>query len=52
MRPSLRAAWQAKAKQRRQMLEAVATRSGRAPFMIVGNIDWERVGAYLMGEAV
>jgi uncharacterized protein (DUF58 family) len=52
MRPSLRAAWQAKAKQRRQMLEAVATRSGRAPFTIVGNIDWERVGAYLMGEAV
>ncbi len=51
MRPSLRADWIRKEAERVRALRAVAARYGRPPFEIVGPVDWDRLGAYLMGEA-
>lgn len=51
MRPRLRAEWMRKETERARALRAVATRYGRPPFEIVGPVNWDRLGAYLMGEA-
>lgn len=51
MRPSLRAEWQRKAAEHARALRVLAMRYGRPPFEIVGPINWDRLGAYLMGEA-
>lgn len=50
MRPSLRAAWQREEAERAKALRALAMRYGRPPFQILGAVDWDRFGAYLMGE--
>jgi uncharacterized protein (DUF58 family) len=51
MRPSLRERWRRLAADQAHALHALATRYGRPPFEIVGPVDWDRLGAYLMGEA-
>jgi hypothetical protein len=51
MRPSLRAAWINKEAEHSRALRALAMRYGRPPFEILGPVDWDRLGAYLMGEA-
>lgn len=51
MRPSLREKWRRLATEQAGALRALATRYGRPPFEIVGPVDWDRLGAYLMGEA-
>lgn len=51
MRPSLRAEWIRKQAEHSRALRALAMRYGRPPFEIVGPVDWDRLGAYLMGEA-
>jgi uncharacterized protein (DUF58 family) len=51
MRPSLRAEWRRKDAEHARALRAVAMRYGRPPFQIIGPVDWDRFGAYLMGEA-
>lgn len=51
MRPALRAALIADDAERSTRLRSLAMRYGRPPFEIVGKIDWDRFGAYLMGEA-
>jgi uncharacterized protein (DUF58 family) len=51
MRPSLRAAWQRRDAERARALRSIAMRYGRPPFEIVGPVNWDRFGAYLMGEA-
>lgn len=51
MRPSLRAAWISKEAEHTHALRALAMRYGRPPFEILGPVDWDRLGAYLMGEA-
>lgn len=51
MRPSLRAEWIEKEAARARALRGAAARYGRPPFEIVGPINWDRLGAYLMGEA-
>lgn len=50
MRPALRAALIADNAARGARLRALAMRYGRPPFEVVGRIDWDRFGAYLMGE--
>lgn len=50
MRPSLRAALIVGEAERSKSLRHLAMRYGRPPFEIVGKIDWDRFGAYLMGE--
>ncbi|WP_108682298.1 DUF58 domain-containing protein [Methyloceanibacter sp. wino2] len=50
MRPALRAALIADDAERSKRLRSLAMRYGRPPFEIVGKIDWDRFGAYLMGE--
>ena len=50
MRPALRAALIADDAERSTRLRSLAMRYGRPPFEIVGKIDWDRFGAYLMGE--
>lgn len=50
MRPALRAALVADAAVRSKRLRSVAMLYGRPPFESVGKIDWDRFGAYLMGE--
>jgi uncharacterized protein (DUF58 family) len=51
MRPSLRAALMGEEAKAAKALRAVAMRYGRPPFQVVGRIDWDKFGAYLMGEA-
>ncbi len=51
LRPSLRAEWIRKEAERSKALRAASERYGRPPFEIVGPIDWDRLGVYLMGEA-
>lgn len=51
MRPALRERWRNLAAEQARSLRALATRYGRPPFEIVGPVDWDRFGAYLMGEA-
>ncbi|HWM31261.1 MAG TPA: DUF58 domain-containing protein [Methyloceanibacter sp.] len=51
MRPSLRAEWLHKDAEHARALRALAMRYGRPPFEILGPINWDRLGAYLMGEA-
>lgn len=49
MRPSLRDAWQRRSGRRRAELKSIAARFGRAPFEIRDRIDWDRLGAHLVG---
>ena len=49
MRPSLRDAWQRRSERRRAELRALASRFGRAPFEVRDRIDWDGLGAHLMG---
>ena len=49
MRPRLREAWQRRSGRRRAELASVAARFGRPPFEIRDRIDWDRLGAYLVG---
>jgi len=49
MRPSLREAWQRRSGRRRADLKSIAARFGRAPFEIKDRIDWDRLGAHLVG---
>ncbi|MCZ7596252.1 MAG: hypothetical protein M5U16_16215 [Hyphomicrobium sp.] len=49
MRPSLREAWQRRSGRRRAELNAIAARFGRQPFEIRDRIDWDRLGAHLVG---
>ena len=49
MRPSLRDAWHRRSRRRRAELNATAARFGRQPFEIRDRIEWDRLGAYLMG---
>lgn len=51
MRPSLRSAWMREEAERARTLRALAMRYGRPPLHILGAIDWDRFGAYLMAEA-
>lgn len=51
MRPKLRAEWLRKDTEQKTALRALAMRYGRPPFEILGPVDWDRLGAYLMGEA-
>jgi uncharacterized protein (DUF58 family) len=51
MRPSLREKWRHLAAEQMHALRALAARYGRPPFEIVGPVNWDRLGAYLMGEA-
>jgi uncharacterized protein (DUF58 family) len=51
MRPSLREKWRREAAEQKRALNALATRYGRPAFEIAGPIDWDRLSAYLMGEA-
>lgn len=49
LRPSLREEWAARAEELRAAFRAIANRYGRKPFEIVDRIDWDRLGAHLMG---
>ncbi len=49
MRPRLREAWQRRSGRRRAELNSIAARFGRQPFEIRDRIDWDRLGAYLVG---
>ena len=49
MRQALREAWRAHDEARRGAFRAIANRYGRKPFEIVDRIDWDRLGAQLMG---
>jgi uncharacterized protein (DUF58 family) len=49
LRPALSEAWRARDEARRAAFRAIANRYGRKPFEIVDRIDWDRLGAYLMG---
>jgi uncharacterized protein (DUF58 family) len=51
MRPKLHAEWLRRDSEQRRALRALAMRYGRPPFEILGPVDWDRLGAYLMGEA-
>jgi len=51
MRPSLRAALVREAAEAAKALRALAMRYGRPPFQVMGPVDWDKFGAYLMGEA-
>lgn len=51
MRPSLRAALMEEEAQAERALRTLAMRYGRPPFQVLGRIDWDKFGAYLMGEA-
>ena len=46
---ALREAWQRRSEARRADFRAIAARYGRKPFEIVDRIDWDRLGAHLMG---
>ena len=49
MRPQLREAWQRRSGRRRAELNAIAARFGRQPFEVRDRIDWDRLGAHLVG---
>jgi uncharacterized protein (DUF58 family) len=49
MRPTLRDAWQRRSERRRAELHAIAARFGREPFEVRDRIDWDRLGAHLIG---
>ena len=49
MRPRLREAWQRRSGRRRAELNAIAARFGRQPFEIRDRIDWDQLGAHLVG---
>lgn len=49
MRPRLWEAWQRRRGRRRAELKSIAARFGRAPFEIHDRIDWDRLGAHLVG---
>ncbi len=49
MRPSLWEAWQRRSGRRRAALKSIAARFGRAPFEIRDRIDWDKLGAHLVG---
>jgi uncharacterized protein (DUF58 family) len=49
MRPRLREAWIRRKEARRAELNSIAAQFGRAPFEVRDHIDWDRLGAYLMG---
>ncbi len=51
MRPSLRAALMHEEAVAAKALRALAVRYGRPPFQVMGRVDWDKFGAYLMGEA-
>lgn len=51
MRPSLRAELIHEEAEAAKALRALAMRYGRPPFQVLGPVDWDRFGAYLMGEA-
>jgi uncharacterized protein (DUF58 family) len=51
MRPRLREAWQRRSGRRRAELKAIAARFGRQPFEIRDHIDWDKLSAYLVGDA-
>ncbi len=51
MCPRLREAWQRRSGRRRAELKAIAARFGRQPFEIRDRIDWDKLGAYLVGDA-
>jgi uncharacterized protein (DUF58 family) len=51
MRPALREKWHRDAAEQMRALNALAARYGRGAFEILGPIDWDRLSAYLMGEA-
>jgi len=51
MRPSLRTALLQEETAAAKALHALATRYGRPPFYVIGPVDWDGFGAYLMGEA-
>jgi uncharacterized protein (DUF58 family) len=51
MRPSLRAALMREEAEAEKALRALAMRYGRPPFQVMGRVDWDKFGAYLMGEA-
>ncbi len=51
MRPSLREAWTRQHAERMRALRTIALRFGRPPFEILAPVDWDRLGAYLMGDA-
>jgi hypothetical protein len=51
MRPSLRAALMREEVEAAKALRALAMHYGRPPFRVMGRIDWDKFGAYLMGEA-
>lgn len=51
MRPSLRRALIREEAENAKRLRALAMRFGHPPFEVAGRVDWDRFGAYLMGEA-
>lgn len=51
MRPALREKWRRDAAEHLRALNALAARYGRGAFEVLGPIDWDRLSAYLMGEA-
>jgi uncharacterized protein (DUF58 family) len=51
MRPALRSRWQREEAAHAKALRSLAMRYGRPPFQVLGQVDWDRFGAYLMGEA-
>jgi uncharacterized protein (DUF58 family) len=51
MRPSLRAALQREEAEQAKSFRALAMCYGRPPFQVLGPVNWDRFGAYLMGEA-
>lgn len=51
MRPSLRAALLREETDATRALGALAMQYGRPPFQVLGPVNWDKFGAYLMGEA-
>lgn len=51
MRPSLRAAMMREEAEAAKALRSLAMRYARPPFQVLGRVDWDKLGAYLMGEA-
>ena len=51
MRPSVKAEWQRRSEARRSFFRHLAQRYGREPFEVVDRIDWDALGAALLGGA-
>lgn len=49
LRPSLKAAWERTRAAHQAQLETLTARYARAPFKVVDHVNWDRLGAYLMG---